>query len=395
MARTYCKSNLPTIPGLLLAILILIHIPAFHAAASDVVLHTNLLHWATATPNLGADLALGRHMSLALSAGYNAFNFPNHTAADGTPANPKLHHWLARAEGRYWIRAPFRGLYLGLHALGGQYNAGGIRAIRFLRDARYEGWGVGAGIALGYRLPLGRHWSIGASVGAGWLHLGYTKYDCGSCGRRRYSRYRDLIAPTEAAITVSYQFTSGPRKGPDVPAVPVAPAPVYDAGLQSRQMPAVPVCQDDSIDTVTPSPVLVPDSALFVFLYPVDRTEYLPDFANNAAVMGRLRALMDSVNVAEVRITGYASPEYHPDHNMDLSVGRAHSAAGALLSEGLPTPARVSVAGRGADWDGLERAIPDLRGRDSAALRPHRAALRRVYPSLRRTEVLIIYTPRQ
>lgn len=381
-------------PGAVLALFLLtiVSVAAPRAAASDVVLHTNLLHWATATPNLGADLALGRHMSLALSAGYNAFNFPNHTAADGTPANPKLHHWLARAEGRYWIRAPFRGLYLGLHALGGQYNAGGVRAIRFLRDARYEGWGVGAGIALGYRLPLGRHWGIGASVGAGWLRLGYTKYDCGSCGRRRYSRSRDLIAPTEAAITVSYRFSAGHAHDANPP-----------VAEQSRLLPidtTAPVNPDKSdlpeIPDSTPPPAPVRmDSAMFVFHYPVDRTEYLPDFADNAAVMGRLRALMDSVDVAEVRITGYASPEYHPDHNMDLSVGRAHSAAGALLSEGLPAPARVSVAGRGADWDGLERAIPDLRGRDSAALRPHRAALRRVYPSLRRTEVLIIYTPRQ
>ena len=39
--------------------------------AQDVAVKTNLLYWATTTPNLSAELGLGKRTSLELTGGYN------------------------------------------------------------------------------------------------------------------------------------------------------------------------------------------------------------------------------------------------------------------------------------------------------------------------------------
>ena len=41
------------------------------ASAQQVAVKTNLLYWATATPNVGAEVAVGKHSTLGFSANYN------------------------------------------------------------------------------------------------------------------------------------------------------------------------------------------------------------------------------------------------------------------------------------------------------------------------------------
>ena len=41
------------------------------ASAQQVAVKTNLLYWAAATPNVGAEVAVGKHSTLGFSANYN------------------------------------------------------------------------------------------------------------------------------------------------------------------------------------------------------------------------------------------------------------------------------------------------------------------------------------
>ena len=66
--------------------------------AADVDLRTNVLYWATTTPNLGFDVATSGRFTIGATLGYNAFNFPN-SAGNNHAVNPKLHHWLILPEG--------------------------------------------------------------------------------------------------------------------------------------------------------------------------------------------------------------------------------------------------------------------------------------------------------
>ena len=57
---------------------------AFHTArAQQAGIKTNLLYWATTTPNIGLEWRLAPRYTLSATVGYNAFNFPNRTDANG------------------------------------------------------------------------------------------------------------------------------------------------------------------------------------------------------------------------------------------------------------------------------------------------------------------------
>lgn len=74
-------------------------------------------------------------------------------------------HWLAQPEARYWFCEAMSSHFLGLHALGGEYNVGHIDLpvdflgsnLKKLKDYRYQGWFAGVGIAYGYSWLLAKY----------------------------------------------------------------------------------------------------------------------------------------------------------------------------------------------------------------------------------------------
>ncbi len=177
---------------------------ALSSRAQQAGIKTNLLYWATTTPNIGLEWRLAPHYTLSATVGYNAFNFPNRTDTNGVAVNPKLHHWLVMPEAKYWFCRVFERHYIGFHALYGQYNAGGMKFPKFLEDARYDGWAAGAGLSYGYQWALGKRWGLEASVGVGYIYLRYDKYNCGACGDKQGNYRRHWFGPTKAAVSFIY-----------------------------------------------------------------------------------------------------------------------------------------------------------------------------------------------
>lgn len=165
-----------------------------------------MLYLATTTPNVGVEWEVGRHYTAALTAAYNPFRFGQHEDAQGNAVNRKLHRWLTEAEIRYWFCETFLGWNVGVHALGGEYNVGGIRAIPALEDTRYKGWAVGAGITAGYQIPLSVRWSLDLSIGLGYIYTRYGKYDCYACGEKKGSYKKNYMGPTKAAVSLVYSL---------------------------------------------------------------------------------------------------------------------------------------------------------------------------------------------
>lgn len=176
----------------------------FQTRAQQVGVQTNLLYWATTTPNVGVEWRLSSHYTLSANLGYNAFNFPNRVNAEGVQTNPKLHHWLVMPEVKYWFCRAFERHFVGLHLLYGQYNVGGMRFPAFLSNARYKGWAAGAGVSYGYQWALGKRWGLEASLGLGYIYMDYDKYNCGACGDKIGSYRRHWIGPTKAAVSFIY-----------------------------------------------------------------------------------------------------------------------------------------------------------------------------------------------
>lgn len=177
-------------------------------SAQNVALKTNLLYDATATVNLGLEVGLAPKWTFDLSGNLNAWN------AFG---DMRWKHWLVQPEARYWFCERFNGHFLGFHALGGQYNVGNIpnniswfpfnTDLRKLSNNRYQGWGVGGGVAWGYDVILGRHWNLEFELGLGVIYTRYDKFECKDCGAKIASDVPYIYyGPTKAAVNLVYTF---------------------------------------------------------------------------------------------------------------------------------------------------------------------------------------------
>lgn len=186
------KSN-----ALLIASLFLL-IPAL-AHSQKAVLKTNALYWTTGTPNAAIEFSMGQKHSLVLEGGTQPWQHSD---------SKKLKHWLVQPELRYWFCETFNGHFLGAHALGGQFNAGGIKLplgmFPSFKEHRYQGWAAGAGISYGYHWLLNRRWALELNIGLGYLYIDYKKYRCASCGTAQKDTHRHYLGPTKAAINLVY-----------------------------------------------------------------------------------------------------------------------------------------------------------------------------------------------
>lgn len=177
------------------------------ARGQNVAVKTNLLYDIAAfTANAGVEIGLAPRWTLDLSGNYNGWTLSH---------DRKWKHWLAQPEARYWFCDRFAGHFVGVHALGGQYNIGGLKnGVKFLgtdfsklSDRRYQGWFTGLGAAYGYDWILGKHWNLEAEIGIGWMYTRYDVYPCTECGSKLAAdRPHNYFGPTKAAINLVYTF---------------------------------------------------------------------------------------------------------------------------------------------------------------------------------------------
>ena len=97
--------------------------------AQVIGIKPNLLHWATASPNLGVEIGLGKQTTLDISAGFNPFTFSH---------DRKWKHWLVQPEFRWWTCERFNGHFLAAHMIGGGFDVGNLSFFPFstLKAAR-------------------------------------------------------------------------------------------------------------------------------------------------------------------------------------------------------------------------------------------------------------------
>lgn len=174
----------------------------YMAMAQKVAVKTNLLYDATTTLNLGAEFGLSPKWTLDVSGNYNPWTFKD---------NKKIKHWQVQPEARYWFCNKMMGHFVGFHALGGQYNIGGkiplLSAVYpEMKEHRYEGFMVGAGIAYGYAWTLAKHWNLEGEIGLGYVYSHYKQFKCEKCGEKEGSGDHHYVGPTKAALNLVYVF---------------------------------------------------------------------------------------------------------------------------------------------------------------------------------------------
>lgn len=174
--------------------------------AQDINVKTNVLADAFLNVNAGVEIGLAPRWTLDVAGYYNGWTLSH---------DRKWKHWMVQPEARYWFCDRFVGHFVGLHALGGQYNIGGLKnSFSFLgtdfsklSDRRYQGWMAGAGLAYGYSWMLGKRWNLEAEIGVGYVYTRYDSYPCAKCGTKiEKNKAGHYIGPTKAAINLVYSF---------------------------------------------------------------------------------------------------------------------------------------------------------------------------------------------
>ena len=177
----------------------------FGKMPAQVAIKTNVIPDALLSPNLGVEVGLAPHWSLDLTGEVNFWSVNKHL----------WKHWLFQPEARYWFCDRFAGHFLGVHAIGGQYNFGKLHnnitflgsKFKNLTDYRYQGWAAGAGIAYGYAWAFAKHWNLEAEIGIGWMYTRYDKFKCNNCSKRLVKdKPHNYVGPTKVALNLEYIF---------------------------------------------------------------------------------------------------------------------------------------------------------------------------------------------
>ena len=150
--------------------------------AQDIAVKTNLLYWATSTPNIGFEFGLGKRTTLDLVGGYNPWTL-------NKDDNKKIKHWMVMPEFRYWLCERFNGHFFGIHTGFAEYNISGVRIPfqnKSTQEHRYEGWATGIGISYGYTWILGKRWNLEANIGAGGAPINFV-YHATQLGAEGYA----------------------------------------------------------------------------------------------------------------------------------------------------------------------------------------------------------------
>ncbi|MDE6301693.1 MAG: DUF3575 domain-containing protein [Muribaculaceae bacterium] len=195
------------------------------AHAQHVGIKSNLVGWATTTPNLGVEFSVGRQSTISVAGALNPWDFSDER---------HFHLWNAMPEYRYWFCERFSGHFIGVHALGGEYNAKNVNfplkalivkssltpvteadpasqqkgwpdlASEANKGRHAEGWYAGGGITYGYQWMLSKHWNLEASLSVGYAYSELKFY--GRCKRVIDRRTLHYVGPTNAAVSFMYMF---------------------------------------------------------------------------------------------------------------------------------------------------------------------------------------------
>lgn len=150
---------------------------------------TNGLSWLTLAPNIEGEVRLSERITGSLSLNYK----PWHVLSD----NRKVTGLSIQPEVRYWFCQTYYQHFMGIHMNYADYNTG-------LKEHRYQGNLLGAGLTYGYQIILSDKWNMEFSMGAGYARFNHDVYDRPKCGAFLGKEKKDYFGLTKLAISIVY-----------------------------------------------------------------------------------------------------------------------------------------------------------------------------------------------
>ena len=306
-------------------------------------LRTNLIYWATLTPNIGFDYSLTDRWSVGMNFGFNPFTIDSEK-------NKKWKHLLIAPEFRHWNDSVFKpkSFYWGVNAFYSHYNVGNVEfpfgMYKDARDYRMQGDLAGIGIFYGYTWRMGRLFRMEAELGVGAGYAWSKKYDCGNCGDYLGHDDKPFLVPKLALNLVLDPKRREVKQKPVqvLPAVIEEPAQpeVEKCILVVRPFDVMTLADTlafshpivESYDKYRPydkTRIMRKEPGMLYVHFPLDKTELRRDFRDNAEVLDEIVYLSKQIvsnkhcDVRLIQIIGLASIEGPQKHNEELSEGRA------------------------------------------------------------------------
>ena len=162
-----------TIRILVLGLVLVLAAPAVKAQA----IKTNVPLLLVGTPNVGMEFTVSQQFTTNLDILWMPYMFKKHEEV--------LRALVGSADLRYYVKPRYYytnnmydGFYLGPYVEAGNFNIGFWRGEE-RESYRYKGWGIPAGLSLGYKFYLSKRFRLDLNLGLGYAHLQYDKYQLG------------------------------------------------------------------------------------------------------------------------------------------------------------------------------------------------------------------------
>lgn len=162
-----------TIRILVLGLMLVLAAPAVKAQA----IKTNVPLLLVGTPNVGMEFTVSQQFTTNLDILWMPYMFKKHEEV--------LRALVGSADLRYYVKPRYYytnnmydGFYLGPYVEAGNFNIGFWRGEE-RESYRYKGWGISAGLSLGYKFYLSKRFRLDLNLGLGYAHLQYDKYQLG------------------------------------------------------------------------------------------------------------------------------------------------------------------------------------------------------------------------
>lgn len=160
-----------------------------------LAVRTNILYDAFLMPTLGVEWRVNRNLGVKLDGSL---------AWWGNEHGKVQKMWFVSPEVR-WYLTPKKQLYVGVGGNYGEYNTYGYLLGKLYSDnTGYQGTLWGAGVTVGYQLPLSRSFAIDFNLGLGYTSLEYDSFNIIN-GTRVYkdkNKVKDFWGPTQAGVSL-------------------------------------------------------------------------------------------------------------------------------------------------------------------------------------------------
>lgn len=158
-----------------------------------VAVKSNLVYWAGAVMNLGAEVQFNEHISLDMPLNWSLWDIEREHG---------VRLVLFQPEARWWMKGVGEGHFVGVQAHVGAFN------VKWNED-RYQTSGrplLGAGITYGYSFPFSEHWGAEFLIGVGYANMKYNQYYNIDNGAQTETGNYNYWGITRLGASIVYRF---------------------------------------------------------------------------------------------------------------------------------------------------------------------------------------------